>query len=195
MNAQAKKLSVGRGMNRRVTKAGEAAMKRFDDLVVAYLLAIDATPADFGAWIVVTVHGSLRVTPHGNWIAQSFQDWPGMPGHLTGGDARANYEACMKHARALGFDHWKWNFHYDLGAAEPEVDAWKRRLRRVLTYWPKFVGGRVRGFSRKHETVVTFNVESYGASHGFWIVNESDPSDRVDISERAIGRTFRLIEE
>jgi hypothetical protein len=116
------KLTVGRGMNARVTKAGEAAKARFDALVIEHLKSIGATPPPEGAypqWIVETIHGRMRCTPNGNWIAQSFMDWP------------SEYEACIKHARDRGFDHWKWNFHYDL-TDTPNIDDWKNALGRIL---------------------------------------------------------------
>jgi len=121
MNAPAKRLTVGRGWNRRVTKAGKAAEARFDALVIEHLKAIGATPTgDFlGTWIVQTIHGRLRVAPRGNWIAQAFLDWPD------------DYRECIAHARARGFDHWKWNFHYELDA-EPNVTDWKVRLGEIL---------------------------------------------------------------
>ena len=113
------KLTIGR--DRRLTKAGKIAEARFDALVVEHLKSIGAAPLAEGSlsWIVATIHGRLRVTPYGDWIAQSFQDWPN------------DYTACMKYARANGFEHWKWNFHYEL-TEEPNVDDWKRQLGRTL---------------------------------------------------------------
>lgn len=61
--------------------------------------------------------------------------------------------------------------------------------------WSEIVGRRCRGYSDKHRASVTFLIESYDRSHGFWVVNIHDPEDRHDISERAIGRTFHLVEE
>jgi len=114
-----KRLRVGD----RLTKAGIAAEARFDAVVAEHLKAIGATPPpqglEYRGWVVQTIHGALRVSSHGDWIAQSFQDWP------------KDYNACIAHARARGFEHWKWNFHYEL-VAEPNVDDWKVALRRIL---------------------------------------------------------------
>jgi len=119
----AARLMIGKGMGRRVTKAGAAAERAFDALVIAHLESIGATPPPkgdvMGRWTVQTIHGALRVAPHGNWIAQVFLDWP------------KDFQECIAHARARGFDHWKWNFHYEL-TAEPNVDDWKRALAEIL---------------------------------------------------------------
>jgi hypothetical protein len=70
-----------------------------------------AAPNAYG-WQLETTLGGLRVGSRGHYIVQVFDDWP--------------------RAKAAGFDHWKWNFHYEIGAAEDEVDHWKRQLARVL---------------------------------------------------------------
>jgi hypothetical protein len=104
-----KRLRVGD----RLTKAGMAAEVHFDKLVVEHLKGIGAVaaPNAYG-WQLETTLGGLRVGSRGHYIVQVFDDWP--------------------RAKAAGFDHWKWNFHYEIGAAEDEVDHWKRQLARVL---------------------------------------------------------------
>lgn len=101
----------------RVTKAGLAAEAHFDKLVIAHLESIGArrTPNGYG-WEVDTTLGTLRVGHRGHYIVQVFDDWG--------------------RAKAAGFDHWKWNFHYELGAAEAEVENWKRCLARWLPGGP-----------------------------------------------------------
>lgn len=39
----------------------------------------------------------------------------------------------------------------------------------------------------------TYLCTSYDSRQGFWMENEADPSDRRNVSERAIGRTFHRI--
>lgn len=123
----APRLTIGKGMGRRVTKAGRAAEARFDALVTEHLTRIGAAPpADGDAmkrWIVQTIHGRLRVSPNGNSILQSFMDWP-----------EAYYD-CIAYAKVRGFDHWKWNFHYTL-TAEPDVADWKVALGKILPAAP-----------------------------------------------------------
>ena len=121
--ADSPRLTVGRGMGIRVTKAGKAAEARFDALVTEHLRSIGAVPprrdAPHLGWTVRTIHGDLQVTAHGNWIAQKFLDWP------------KDYAACIAHAKARGFDHWKWNFHYEL-STKPNIEDWKTALGKIL---------------------------------------------------------------
>jgi hypothetical protein len=60
------------------------------------------------------------------------------------------------------------------------------------------VGQRVRGSCHADGDVetVTFMVESHDPSHGFWLTHTRADGRlcRHDISERAIGRTFHLVE-
>lgn len=39
----------------------------------------------------------------------------------------------------------------------------------------------------------TYYCDSYDPRIGYWMTNESDPADRRNVSERAIGRTFHEI--
>ena len=43
--------------------------------------------------------------------------------------------------------------------------------------------------------VATYRCTSYDSRQGFWMENEEDPSDRRNVSERAVGRTFHRIYE
>lgn len=61
--------------------------------------------------------------------------------------------------------------------------------------WGALVGRKCRGYSFKHSKVVVCLLESYDPSHGFWAVNVDDPTDRHDLSERAIDRTWHLVRE
>lgn len=61
--------------------------------------------------------------------------------------------------------------------------------------WGDLVGRKLKGYSGRAHAPATYTIESYARSHGFWIVNEVDPTERHDISERAIGRTFFLVPE
>ena len=58
------------------------------------------------------------------------------------------------------------------------------------------VGHRFRGSNwRPPYGPVVFRCTSYDSRQGFWMENEADPSDRHNVSERAIGRTFHRIYE
>lgn len=53
-------------------------------------------------------------------------------------------------------------------------------------------GGPTVGYDFKSYEGKIYHCESYDASIGFWMVNKEDPSDRRNVSERAIGSTFHL---
>jgi hypothetical protein len=55
------------------------------------------------------------------------------------------------------------------------------------------VGKRFKGFSAKHDTSPTYFCDSYDPRIGYWMTNVDDPTDRKNVSERAIGRTFHEI--
>lgn len=58
------------------------------------------------------------------------------------------------------------------------------------------VGHRFRGSNWKPPYgAVVFKCTSYDSRQGFWMENEADASDRHNVSERAIGRTFHRIYE
>ena len=59
--------------------------------------------------------------------------------------------------------------------------------------WGKYVGREFKSWSLKHHGPAVYRAESYDDSHGFWMVNVDDPTDRRDVSERAIGRTYHEI--
>lgn len=108
-----KKLSVGRGSNLRITKEGKRVQARFKVLVEIALVSLGATQTPSGRreWSIETRYGVLHLTPYGDWIAGLFDDWE-----------RAK----------VRFDHWKWNHHYDEGAAEPAVEDFRRKLKALL---------------------------------------------------------------
>lgn len=122
MTATAKRLSVGSGWNRRVTKYGLKVQAAFKAMVEERIRALGAAraPADgpYEArkrdWSIETVHGRLWLTVYGDWIAGLWDDW--------------------SRAKEAGHYHWKWNHHYDEGAAEAEVEAFARVLDRLLDH-------------------------------------------------------------
>lgn len=57
------------------------------------------------------------------------------------------------------------------------------------------VGHHFGGHSIAHSKTAIFFCDSYDTSCGYWMTNVSDPQDRVNISERAIGRTYHLAED
>jgi len=115
-----KKLSIGTGFHRRLTKAGVLAEARFRTLVEDAIVALGAARAPVDGlwderkrdWSIETKHGKLWLTIHGTWIAGLWDNWP--------------------RAQNAGLDHWKWNHHYDEGAAEPAVEHFVRQLKAVL---------------------------------------------------------------
>jgi hypothetical protein len=107
------KLTIGKGANMRVTKAGAKAEAHFDAIVNAYLATVGTKPGRLlYEWTVETIAGPLGLSSHGHWIAGCFEDWP--------------------RAKALGHSHWKWNYHYEVGAAERELEDFKYRLGLIL---------------------------------------------------------------
>lgn len=107
------RLTIGRGFKRRLTKAGVKADAHFDAIVNAYLATVGTKPGYLVyEWAVETTYGTLGVSSHGHWIACCFADWP--------------------RAKAAGFTHWKWNHHWDVGAAEAELEHFKRQLGPIL---------------------------------------------------------------
>jgi hypothetical protein len=114
--ASEKKLSIGRGMKRRLTKAGIAAEDRFKKLVDAYLATI-GTKSTYYEWAVETRAGMLSLTAYGHWIACRFED--------------------VERAKVFGLGYLnphsgKWNHHYEIGAGEAELEDFKRQLGRLL---------------------------------------------------------------
>ncbi len=119
-----KKLTIGRGIHSRLTKAGVAADARFDALVNAYLESLGARiqhPLDSpypSRWHLETKAGALGVTSYGHWIACRFE-YPARAKAFVGTFGLNEYSG-------------KWNHHYDVGAGEREIEDFKRQLRRVL---------------------------------------------------------------
>lgn len=106
----------------RLTKAGLAAEAHFDSVVNAYLESVDAVPTGhpYGyQWRLETRAGALLIVSRGHMVMQRFEDV----------DQAADL---IGHRHELNRYSGKWNFHYDLGAAEQEVDHWKRQLASVL---------------------------------------------------------------
>ena len=55
------------------------------------------------------------------------------------------------------------------------------------------VGHDFKGWSIQDKKPTTYYCDSYDPTCGFWMTNRNDPSDRRNISERAIGRTFHEV--
>jgi hypothetical protein len=113
----AKRLTIGKGFNRRLTKAGKAAEAHFDAIVAEYMASIGAKPSLKRTWQVETTAGTLHVSTYGSWIATLFED--------------------VEKARLLGlvrgaFYNGKWNHHYGTGAAEAELGEFQCQLARIL---------------------------------------------------------------
>ena len=113
------KLTIGRGFKQQLTKAGVKAEAHFDSIVNAYLATIGKRPGRFSYdWTVETIVGSLNIGSRGHWIVCKF-DRPDL-------------------AMAIGYLEWlngysgKWNHHYEIGAAEPELEHFKRQLGPLL---------------------------------------------------------------
>jgi hypothetical protein len=112
------KLVIGRGMKQRLTKAGLRAEEHFKKLADAYLATVGTKPGRLGyEWNVETRAGTLSLTAYGHSIAGRFGD--------------------VERAKALGLGYLnpysgKWNHHYEIGAAEAELEDFKRQLGRVL---------------------------------------------------------------
>lgn len=104
----------------RLTKAGVAAEAHFKTLVEEQLVVFGATRAPNDGlwaerkreWSIETKHGKLWLTVYGHNVMGLWDDWP--------------------RAQNAGLDHWKWNHHYDLGAAACEVEHFARQLKAVL---------------------------------------------------------------
>lgn len=109
----AHKLSVGKGFNRRATKLGLKVQAEFDAMVIEVLRELGATPTPDAMyqWRILTKHGPLGMSAHGDWIACRFEDYE------TG-------------KRFCG--HWKWNHHFHEGAGRPEVNHFVRLLKAIL---------------------------------------------------------------
>jgi hypothetical protein len=122
-----KKLTIGSGMNRRLTKAGEAAELRFDALVNAYLATVGAPIPVAGVtsggvrfgyeWTVETKAGPYKCAARGHYIVGMFED--------------------VDRAKASGLAAFngysgKWNHHFDVGAGEREVEFFRQRLNAIL---------------------------------------------------------------
>ena len=108
-----KKLSIGKGWNRRPTKLGMKIRAEFDVKVAAMLRELRATPTPEAMymWRIETKHGPLGISTHGTWIACRFED------------SDAGKKFC---------GHWKWNHHYDEGAGDDEVASFRRQLESIL---------------------------------------------------------------
>lgn len=123
-----KKLYIGRGMRRRITKAGHAAAVRFMKDVTVFLASLGAKRTEGvlgearfdagalsmsgGQHILETTFGTLQVTPYDNWIACCFKDVE-----------RARSMHCNPHSG-------KWNFHYNL-AESIDWSDFQNQLRRI----------------------------------------------------------------
>lgn len=79
--------------------------------------------------------------------------------------------------------------------SKPRRSSRRSRRRRgdSVGGWEKYVGRKFKTWSIKHHKMTTYRAESYDPSHGFWMVNEEDPTDRRDVSERVIGRTYHEV--
>lgn len=57
------------------------------------------------------------------------------------------------------------------------------------------VGKHFAGHSFQHNSTQIYFCDSYDPRQGFWLTNVADSTDRKNVSERAIGRTFHLAED
>jgi hypothetical protein len=57
------------------------------------------------------------------------------------------------------------------------------------------VGGHYAGHSLGHNSVQIYFCDSYDPRQGYWLTNVTDPTDRKNVSERAIDRTFMSAED
>jgi hypothetical protein len=55
------------------------------------------------------------------------------------------------------------------------------------------VGKRFRAWDTRGLESATYYCDSYDPRIGYWMTNEADPTDRKNVSERAINRTFHFI--
>ena len=144
MNAP--RLSVGRGANRRITKAGLASGERFKAAVEAALVELGAkrSPEAPASNVCTTCGELLKCNCDGGPVvfppyAERRREWSIETRH---GKLWLNVyaEDCWiaglwedwPRAKAAGMDHWKWNHHYHLGAGEAEAADFVRRVRAVL---------------------------------------------------------------
>ena len=112
----AKRLTIGKGFNRRLTKAGKDAEAHFDTIVAEYMASIGAKPGVVRTWQVETIAGTMQVSTHGHWIATRFDD----------------IGRAVSLGLVRGCTSGKWNHHYDTGAAETELGDFQRQLARIL---------------------------------------------------------------
>jgi hypothetical protein len=150
MKPSERKLSVGKGFNRRITRAGEAAGARLKACVEARIEAMGAKrspdePADnsctrcgrLAECVCVDASGASGPfasvpyekrkrewsieTVHGKLWLTVHSDW-----------WIAGLWDDWPRAKAAGFDHWKWNHHFPEGAGEAAVEAFARELGALL---------------------------------------------------------------
>lgn len=88
----------------------------------------------------------------------------------------------------------------DLLLSGQEIELWsgcktKSFVATVDEEWHHTVGERFRGYDVRRDRMTVWRCTSYDSRCGFWLQAEDDPKHRINVSERAIGRTFHRIYE